>query len=253
MNQTPRICIVTGGGSGIGRVTALALAQAGHSVVAAGRRQHRIQKTAGMHNGAIGCILPVVTDVRQPASVNELFATTTRNFGRVDVLFNNAGVNTAMIPLEELSLDQWQNVVDINLTGVFVCTKQAFTVMKNQNPMGGRIINNGSVSAYVPRPGAIAYTAAKHAVTGLTRSTSLEGRQYNIACGQIDIGNASTDMSNSTQAQGALQANGTLLVEESFAADHVAQAVVYMVSLPLDTNVQFMTVMATKMPFIGRG
>jgi len=253
MNQENKICIVTGGGSGIGRATALALAREGHSVVVAGRRLERLEETVRMKSDAKGRLMAVATDVTQPASVRGLFESTIDEFGRLDVLFNNAGASTPSAPLEEMPMEQWKNLIDVNLTGVFMCIQEAFKVMKNQDPMGGRIINNGSLSAYVPRPEAIAYNATKHAVTGLTKSTSLEGRKYNIACGQIDIGNAQTDMSEATQTDGALQASGSKMVEGCFDVEHVGRAIVYMASLPLDANVQFMNVMATKMPFIGRG
>jgi NAD(P)-dependent dehydrogenase (short-subunit alcohol dehydrogenase family) len=247
-----RIAIVTGAGSGIGRAVAIGLLNEGYTVVLAGRRSAALQETveqAGAH-GAGARVVP--TDVGDPAQVRALFDATRSGFGRLDVLFNNAGMSARGVPLEELTFDEWKAVVDVNLTGAFLCTQQAFLLMKDQQPQGGRIINNGSISAYVPRPHSAPYTATKHAITGLTRSTSLDGRRYNIACGQIDIGNAATEMT-ARMPSGALQANGELAPEPRLDVTHVVRAVVYMASLPLDANVQFMTVMATKMPFIGRG
>jgi NAD(P)-dependent dehydrogenase (short-subunit alcohol dehydrogenase family) len=239
-----QVALVTGGGSGIGRASARALAGAGFAVVVCGRHVETLEET--------GCI-PVQADVRDPESVAALFAEIGDRFGRLDVLFNNAGVNAAAVPLEELDLDAWRAVIDTNLTGAFLCTQHAFRLMKEQEPRGGRIINNGSISAHVPRPFSAAYTASKHAVTGLTRSTSLDGRAYDIACGQIDIGNAATEFTERVATQGALQPDGTTRVEPRLDVEDVARAVVYMATLPLDANVQFMTVMATKMPYIGRG
>ena len=252
MSTTSRVAIVTGAGTGIGKAVALALLEEGFAVVLAGRRESLLAQTmvdAGSHRMRA---LAVPTDVADPASVRALFAAARDAFGRVDVLFNNAGIATRGVPLEELTVEQWRSVVDVNLTGAFLCTQQAFRLMKDQQPQGGRIINNGSISAYTPRPHSAPYTATKHAITGLTKSTSLDGRRFNIACGQIDIGNAATDMTASF-ADGVLQANGQTAAEPRLDVGHVARAVVYMASLPLDANVQFMTVMATKMPFIGRG
>jgi NAD(P)-dependent dehydrogenase (short-subunit alcohol dehydrogenase family) len=247
-----RIAIVTGAGSGIGRAVAIGLLNEGYTVVLAGRRSASLQETvelAGAH-GAGARVVP--TDVSDPAQVRTLFDATRNGFGRLDLLFNNAGMSARGVPLEELAVDEWKTVVDVNLTGAFLCTQQAFLLMKDQQPQGGRIINNGSISAYVPRPHSAPYTATKHAITGLTKSTSLDGRRYNIACGQIDIGNAATDMT-ARMPNGALQANGEMVPEPRLDVTHVVRAVVYMASLPLEANVQFMTVMATKMPFIGRG
>jgi NAD(P)-dependent dehydrogenase (short-subunit alcohol dehydrogenase family) len=247
-----KIAVVTGAGSGIGRAVALALAADGYSVVLAGRRADALNETAKAAPANAPRMLAVPTDVANPDSVKALFEKTRDAFGRVDVLFNNAGVAAPGVPLDELTLEQWRNVVDTNLTGVFLCTQQAFGMMKRQTPRGGRIINNGSISAYVPRPNSAPYTSTKHAVTGLTRSTSLDGRAYDIACSQIDIGNASTELA-AKMAKGVPQANGSIAVEPLMDVEHVARAVVYMAGLPLEANVQFMTVMATKMPFIGRG
>jgi NAD(P)-dependent dehydrogenase (short-subunit alcohol dehydrogenase family) len=231
---------------------AAALIKEGYAVVLAGRRAGLLDETARLSDPGGLRTLSVPTDVRDAASVRELFEKTREAFGRLDVLFNNAGVNVAGVPLEELSVEQWNAVVDTNLTGVFLCTQQAIRLMKSQTPAGGRIINNGSISAYAPRPDTAPYTATKHAITGLTKSTSLDGRKYDIACGQIDIGNAATEMA-ARMAKGVPQANGQTVVEPLLDLDHVARAVVYMAGLPLDANVQFMTVMATKMPFVGRG
>ena len=246
MSKNNRIAVVTGAGSGIGRAVALALLAEGYAVALAGLEQTR--DTAADPARA----LAVPTDVTDPASVANLFATVLERFGRLDVLFNNAGIGAPAVSLEELTFQQWQAVVDVNLTGTFLCTQAAFRLMKDQDPRGGRIINNGSISAYAPRPCSAAYTATKHAVTGLTRSTSLDGRRHDIACGQIDIGNAATEMTAS-MANGVPQANGELSPEPTMPVKDVASAVVYMASLSLDANVQFMTVMATKMPFVGRG
>jgi NAD(P)-dependent dehydrogenase (short-subunit alcohol dehydrogenase family) len=246
-----RIAIVTGAGSGVGKAAALALLGAGFRVVLAGRRSEPLLEVAQL-SGAQGRALVVPTDVGQEASVQALFATTVANFGRVDVLFNNAGVNAPGIPLEDLSLVQWQAVVDTNLTGMFLCIREAFRVMKAQVPKGGRIINNGSISAHTPRPNSIAYTSTKHAVMGLTKTASLDGRQHDIAVGQIDIGNAATDMA-ARMAKGVPQANGEIAIEPLMDVNIVGQSVVYMASLPLEANVMFHTVMATKMPFAGRG
>ena len=251
MTTSQKIAVVTGAGSGIGKAVALALAGEGYAVVLAGRRRDALEKTAA-EAPAGAATLPVPTDVTDPASVRELFDRTHARFGRLDLLFNNAGVGAPGVPLDELTVEQWRAVVDTNLTGPFLCTQHAFRLMKSQTPMGGRIINNGSISASVPRPHSAPYTATKHAITGLTRSTSLDGRRYDIACGQIDIGNAATELA-AKMAKGVPQANGEIAVEPLMDVNHVAQAVVYMAGLPLEANVQFMTVMATKMPFIGRG
>ena len=247
-----KIALVTGAGSGIGRAVSLILQAAGYSVVLAGRRPTELQQTAAAAERSDIPMIPVPTDVSQPDSVRALFAKTKEMFGRLDVLFNNAGINAPSIPIEELSFEQWSTVVAVNLTGAFLCTQEAFKLMKEQNPRGGRIINNGSISAHTPRPRSAPYTATKHAITGLTKCASLDGRPYDIACGQIDIGNAGTEMTE-RMATGVPQANGAMMIEPRMDARHVADAVLYMASLPLDANVQFMTVMATKMPFIGRG
>jgi NAD(P)-dependent dehydrogenase (short-subunit alcohol dehydrogenase family) len=245
-----KIAVVTGGGTGIGRAAALALAREGYAVVIAGRRAEPLAETVRAAGDAR--VVSVVADVSQPEDVQGLFDGAVEQFGRVDVLFNNAGRGAPAVPLEDVTFADWQSVVGANLTGTFLCTQAAFRVMKEQDPQGGRIINNGSISAHVPRPLSAPYTATKHAVTGLTRSTSLDGRAYNIACGQIDIGNAASDMSGWISS-GALQANGTTMAEPMMDVAEVAQAVVYMAGLPLTANVQFITVMATAMPFIGRG
>lgn len=252
MHNQDKVAIVTGAGSGIGRAAALALHQAGYAVVLAGRRAETLQATVSQAESNQDKLLPISTDVTEPNSVEQLFQHTQEKFGRLDLLFNNAGCGAPAIPLEELTFEQWNNVIHTNLTGSFLCTQQAFQLMKAQNPMGGRIINNGSISAHVPRPNSAPYTASKHAITGLTKSTALDGRKYNIACGQIDIGNAHTEMA-SRMADGVPQANGTVVAEPLMDVVHVAQAVLQMASLPLDANVQFMTIMATKMPYIGRG
>ena len=252
MTTPQKIAVVTGAGSGIGKAVSLALAAEGYAVVLAGRRADALEQTARDARPNESRMLPVPTDVADPESVRALFARAKEAFGRIDLLFNNAGVGAPGIPLDELSVEQWRAVVDTNLTGVFLCTQQAFKLMKSQTPKGGRIINNGSISAYVPRPQSAPYTATKHAITGLTKSTSLDGRAHDIACGQIDIGNASTELA-ARMAKGVPQANGAIAVEPLMDVGHVARAVVYMAGLPLEANVQFMTVMATKMPFIGRG
>jgi NAD(P)-dependent dehydrogenase (short-subunit alcohol dehydrogenase family) len=252
MTTTQRVAIVTGAGSGIGKAVALALAGEGYAVVLAGRRAEALEQTvrdAGNHGARL---VAVPTDVTDPASVRALFDRTKETWRRLDVLFNNAGVGAPGVPLDELTVAQWRTVVDTNLTGPFLCTQQAFRLMKDQTPRGGRIINNGSISATVPRPFSSPYTATKHAITGLTKSTSLDGRKHDIACGQIDIGNARTELA-ARMAKGVPQANGEIAVEPLMDVEHVARAVVYMAGLPLEANVQFMTVMATKMPFIGRG
>jgi NAD(P)-dependent dehydrogenase (short-subunit alcohol dehydrogenase family) len=247
-----KVAIVTGAGSGIGRAAAIALLNAGYCVALAGRREDALLATAAQAGEAGSRALAVPTDVRDAASVKALFARTREAFGRLDLLFNNAGTGTPPVPLEELTLEQWKNTVDINLTGAFLCTQEAFRIMKDQSPRGGRIINNGSISAHAPRPFTAPYTATKHAITGLTRSTSLDGRAYDIACGQIDIGNAATDMTE-RMAVGVLQPRGDMMIEPRMDVAHVASAIVQMASLPLEANVQFMTIMATKMPFVGRG
>jgi NAD(P)-dependent dehydrogenase (short-subunit alcohol dehydrogenase family) len=249
MSAADRVAIITGAGSGIGKATALALVQAGYAVALAGRSADKLDEVAAEAGAAS---LAVPTDVTDPESVRQLFAATTDRFGRLDVLFNNAGMGAPGVLLEDLTLDQWTAVVNVNLTGVFLCTQEAFRVMKEQSPAGGRIINNGSISAQVPRPNSAPYTATKHAVTGLTRATSLDGRKYNIACGQIDIGNAATNMTERMKG-GVPQADGSMQEEPRMHVDNVANAVVYMASMDLEANVQFMTVMATTMPYIGRG
>jgi NAD(P)-dependent dehydrogenase (short-subunit alcohol dehydrogenase family) len=250
MKGHSKVALVTGAGSGIGKAVALALLKEGYGVVLAGRRREPLEQTA-MEAGSAAA-LAVPADVSLPDSVRSLFAKTKEVFGRLDLLFNNAGVFPPGVPLEDLSFDQWKSAVDINLTGAFLCTQEAIKIMKSQVPRGGRIINNGSISAHVPRPNSAAYTATKHAITGLTKSTSLDGRKYDIACGQIDIGNAATALASKI-ATGAPQANGAIVPEPLMDLSHVARAVLYMASLPPEANVQFMTVMATKMPFIGRG
>jgi len=252
MDSSAKIAIVTGAGSGIGRYVSVALAQNGYSVVLAGRRKKHLEVTALEVGHANDKTLVVPTDVKDPASVRELFAKTKDAFGRLDLLFNNAGISGSAMPLEDLTYEHWKSVVDTNLTGTFLCTQEAFKIMKIQKPRGGRIINNGSISAHSPRPNSAPYTASKHAITGLSKVTSLDGRKYDIACGQIDIGNASTEMAERMK-KGVPQANGTIAVEPTMDPADVARAVVYMASLPLDANVLFMTVMATKMPFVGRG
>jgi len=252
MSSNGKVAIVTGAGSGIGKATALALLREGYSVALAGRRADALERAVKDAGAAAARALAVPTDVSDPASVRALFAKTKEKFGRLDLVFNNAGQNAPGIPLEELTFEQWKSVVDANLTGAFLCTQEAFKVMKSQTPRGGRIINNGSISAHAPRPNSSPYTATKHAITGLTKSTSLDGRKYDIACGQIDIGNALTEMAE-RMAKGVPQADGSIKVEPLMDVAHVAQTVVYMASLPLEANVQFVTVMATKMPFVGRG
>ena len=247
-----KVAMVTGAGSGIGRAASLALLQAGYRVVLAGRRLEALQQTVEKAGALSENALAVATDASNPDSVEALFKATHKAWGRLDVLFNNAGTGAPPLPLEDLTVAQWQAVVDINLTGVFLCTQQAFRMMKSQSPKGGRIINNGSISAHAPRPFSAPYTATKHAVTGLTKSTSLEGRAHNIACGQIDIGNAASDMTE-RMSKGVPQADGRLMPEPRMDLEHVANAVVTMANLPLDTNVLFMTIMATNMPFVGRG
>lgn len=252
MSSNGKVAIVTGAGSGIGRASAATLLGAGYKVVLAGRRAAPLEETLAQADAASAMALAVPTDVGDPASVRALFDKTKETFGRLDVLFNNAGANTPPVPLEDLTPEQWKTVIDVNLTGAFFCTQQAFRLMKDQDPRGGRIINNGSVSAYAPRPHSSPYTASKHAITGLTRSTSLDGRRHDIACGQIDIGNALTEMA-ARMTEGVPQANGEIAIEPVMDVQHVADAVLHMAGLPLDANVLFMTVMATKMPYVGRG
>ena len=251
-NADVRVAIVTGGGSGVGRASALALLEDGYAVAIAGRRAEALEETVRLAGDAGSRARAVETDVTDPGSVARLFEAVREEFGRLDLLFNNAGSGAPGVLLEDLTLEQWQAVVDVNLTGSFLCTQEAFRIMKQQEPMGGRIINNGSISADRPRPNSAPYTATKHAITGLTKATSLDGRKYDIACGQIDIGNAATEMTSRMSA-GAQQADGSTAVEPTMDVAHVGEAIVYMAGLPLDANVQFMTVMATKMPFIGRG
>ena len=251
-SSAEKVAVVTGGGSGIGKATAIALAADGYAVAVSGRRPEPLEATVSEIEQAGSTGLAIPTDVSDPEAVQALFASTVETYGRIDLLFNNAGVGSARDLLEDLTYEQWQTVVDINLTGPFLCTQQAFKVMKNQTPPGGRIINNGSVSAHVPRVNSAPYTATKHAITGLTRSSSLDGRKYDIACGQIDIGNALVDRTTVMQ-QGMPQSTGETVPEPTMDVDVVANTVVHMASLPLDANVQFVTVMATKMPYIGRG
>ena len=248
----PRIALVTGAGSGIGRAVALGLLGAGWAVVLAGRRREALEETAKLSGAPAGRVLAVATDVTDPAAVRALFARTRDAFGRLDLLFNNAGVSAPAVPLEDVPLEKWREVIDTNVTGVFLCLQEAFRLMKTQQPRGGRIINNGSISAHVPRPMAAPYNAAKHAVTGLTKSAALDGRPFGIACGQIDIGNTETTMAGKMKS-GVLQANGTIAPEPTFDVKHVVDAVLYLAGLPPDVNVPFMTVMATGMPYIGRG
>ena len=252
MGSTAKVAIVTGGGTGIGRAVALALAGEGYSVVVAGRRKDPLEATTAEGSKLGARMLGVPTDVSDPESVRVLFEKTVETFGRLDLLFNNAGSAAPPVPLEDVTFAQWKSVVDANLTGAFLCTQEAFKVMKSQQPRGGRIVNNGSISAHAPRPNSAPYTATKHAITGLTKSTALDGRKYDIACGQIDIGNAATEMTQG-MVKGVPQANGEVAVEPRIELEHVARGVLYMAGLPLEANVQFMTVMATKMPFIGRG
>jgi NAD(P)-dependent dehydrogenase (short-subunit alcohol dehydrogenase family) len=247
-----KIAIVTGAGTGIGKHAALALMREGFAVVFGGRRLELLEAAAAEGRATGSSAMVVQTDVRDPESVKNLFAKTREAFGRLDVLFNNAGVGAPAVPLEELSVERWRAVVETNLTGAFLCTQEAFRIMKAQQPRGGRIINNGSISAHTPRPNSAPYTSTKHAMTGLTKSTSLDGRRYDIACGQIDIGNAATEMT-ARMARGVPQASGEIAAEPTFDVEHVARAVVYMANLPLEANVQFITIMATKMPFVGRG
>jgi NAD(P)-dependent dehydrogenase (short-subunit alcohol dehydrogenase family) len=254
MAQSQKVALVTGAGTGIGKAVALALMKDGYAVVLAGRRQDKLEETAneGKATGAKSLVVP--TDVSDAASIKALFAKTKATFGRLDVLFNNAGIGAPAVPLEELPLETWRKVVDTNLTGMFLCTQEAIKIMKDQSPRGGRIINNGSISAHTPRPRSAAYTATKHAVSGLTKSTSLDCRAYDITCSQIDIGNAATPLTERmVQGQGVMQADGRMAIEPRMDADDVGKAVVYIANLPLHTNVLFMTVMANLMPFVGRG
>jgi NAD(P)-dependent dehydrogenase (short-subunit alcohol dehydrogenase family) len=252
MSETPKVALVTGAGTGVGRSVAIALAKAGYAVVLAGRRKEPLDDTARDIAAAGSESLVVPTDVSDPDAIKALFARTRERFGRLDVLFNNAGIGAPAMPMEDLSYAQWKAVVDTNLTAPFLCTQEAIRIMKSQEPRGGRIINNGSISAHAPRPNSVAYTATKHAITGLTKSTALDCRHHDIACGQIDIGNAATPLTERMVA-GVLQPNGTSMAEPRMDPGHVGEAVVYMAGLPLDANVLFMTVMATKMPFVGRG
>jgi NAD(P)-dependent dehydrogenase (short-subunit alcohol dehydrogenase family) len=252
MADVKKVAIVTGAGSGVGEAAALALLNEGYHVSLAGRRKDQLERVAQAAGANKSKALVVPTDVMDPGSIRNLFARTKEAFGRLDLLFNNAGIGAPAIPMEDLTLEQWKAVVDTNLTGCFICTQEAIKIMKDQTPRGGRIINNGSISAHAPRPNSVAYTSTKHAITGLTKSTSLDGRKYDIACGQIDIGNALTPLA-ARMSQGVPQANGTIAPEPLFDVKHVGDAVLAMARLPLDTNVQFMTIMATKMPFVGRG
>jgi len=252
MSAVEKVAMVTGAGSGVGRATAVALSGVGYSLVLVGRRVEALQETAALIGPQGPATLVVSADLGDPAAVRHVFAQTKERFGRLDVLFNNAGIGAPGIPLEDLTYEQWKAVVDVNLSGVFLCTQEAFRLMKTQKPRGGRIINNGSISATTPRPNSAPYTATKHAVTGLTKSAALDGRPFDIACGQIDIGNASTPLT-ARMAKGVPQADGSMAVEPTIDANHIARAVVYMASLPLDANVLTMTVMATRMPFVGRG
>jgi len=252
VSQRSKVALVTGAGSGIGRAVAAALHNAAYLVVLAGRRVAALEQTAADLNSTQESVFIVPTDVRRPESVRALFDQVKTTFGRLDVLFNNAGVSAPAVPIEDLSFEQWNEVVGVNLTGAFLCAQQAVAMMKTQIPRGGRIINNGSISAHTPRPNSAPYSATKHAITGLTKSISLDGRAYDIACGQIDIGNAATEIT-SRMAEGVPQANGSIMIEPRIDLRDVADAVLYMAGLPLDTNVQFMTLMATQMPFVGRG
>jgi NAD(P)-dependent dehydrogenase (short-subunit alcohol dehydrogenase family) len=252
MAGTSKIAIVTGAGSGVGKAVALALLREGYTVALAGRRKDALEATVAEARVSAPRTLVVPTDVADPAAIRNLFARTKDTFGRLDLLFNNAGIGAPPVPLEDLPYEQWKAVVDTNLTGSFICTQEAIKIMKDQEPRGGRIINNGSISAHAPRPNSVAYTSTKHAITGLTKSTSLDCRKYDIACGQIDIGNADTPMTQRMK-KGVPQPNGTLMVEPTMDVENVARAVVYMAGLPLDANVLFMTVMANSMPFVGRG
>ncbi|MCY4454481.1 MAG: SDR family oxidoreductase [Immundisolibacterales bacterium] len=250
--DTAKVAVVTGAGTGVGRAAALALAAEGFALVLSGRRPEPIKEVASEIGSSGGRAIAVPTDVTDPESIRALFTRTVEVFGRLDLLFNNAGMGAPAIPLEDLSVEQWRAVVDTNLTGSFLCTQEAFRIMKSQSPQGGRIINNGSISAHTPRPFSAPYTSTKHAITGLTKSTALDGRAHDVACGQIDIGNAETDMT-ARMRRGVPQANGTTMAEPTMAAENVGRAIAYMASLPLDANALFLTVMATGMPFVGRG
>ena len=250
--EAGKVAVVTGGGTGVGRAAALALAGEGFAVVLSGRRPEPLKEVASEVGSTGGRAIAVPTDVTDPESIRALFTRTVEVFGRLDLLFNNAGMGAPAIPLEDLSVEQWRAVVDTNLTGTFLCTQEAFRIMKSQSPRGGRIINNGSISAHTPRPFSSPYTSTKHAITGLTKSTALDGRAYDIACGQIDIGNAETDMT-ARMARGVAQPNGTTMTEPTMAVENVGRAIAYMATLPPDANALFLTVMATKMPFVGRG
>lgn len=252
MAVSNKVALVTGAGSGIGRAASVALQADGYHVVLAGRRVEELETTASMAKTGGGRMLPVPTDIADPQQVSRLFAKAKSEFGRLDVLFNNAGMGAPPVPMEDLPIETWKQVVDLNLTASFICAQEAIRIMKAQNPMGGRIINNGSISAHAPRPNSVAYTSTKHAITGLTKCISLDGRKYDIACSQIDIGNADTPM-GSRMKNGVPQANGQIMPEAVMDVAHVADAIVFMSKLPLDANVQFMTIMATKMPFVGRG
>jgi len=255
MNSNAKVAIVTGAGSGIGKQTTLAFLKEGYAVALAGRRKAPLETTAAESGSTGSRALVVPTDVSDPVAVRKLFLQTTETFGRIDVLFNNAGIFGPSVLFEDIPYEEWKAVVATNLTGSFLCAREAFRIMKRQDPRGGRIINNGSISAHAPRPNSAPYTTTKHAITGLTKSMSLDGRKYDIACCQIDIGNAATDLAKAIleEGAGATQANGSIVKEPTMDLDHVASAIVHMASLPLDVNVQFMTIMATKMPFIGRG
>ena len=250
--ETAKVAVVTGGGTGVGRAAALALAGEGFAVVLSGRRPEPLKEVASEIGSTGGRAIVVPTDVTDPESIRALFTRAVEVFGRLDLLFNNAGMGAPAIPLEDLSVEQWRAVVDTNLTGSFLCTQEAFRIMKSQSPRGGRIINNGSISAHTPRPFSSPYTSTKHAITGLTKSTALDGRAYDIACGQIDIGNAETDMT-ARMARGVPQPNGSTMIEPTMAVENVGRAIAYMATLPPDANALFLTVMATKMPFVGRG
>ena len=250
--ETAKVAVITGGGTGVGRAAALALAGEGFAVVVSGRRPEPLKEVASEIGSTGGRAIVVPTDVTDPESIRALFTRAVEVFGRLDLLFNNAGMGAPAIPLEDLSVEQWRAVVDTNLTGSFLCTQEAFRIMKSQSPPGGRIINNGSISAHTPRPFSSPYTSTKHAITGLTKSTALDGRAYDIACGQIDIGNAETDMT-ARMARGVPQPDGSTMVEPTMAVENVGRAIAYMATLPPDANALFLTVMATKMPFVGRG
>jgi NAD(P)-dependent dehydrogenase (short-subunit alcohol dehydrogenase family) len=252
MSSAQKVALITGGGTGIGKAAALALAKDGYAIVLAGRRKQPLEKAEAEVRKHGAKALAIAADVGKPDQVKALFEKTKQAFGRLDLLFNNAGMGAPAQPLEDLAFETWQQVVDVNLTGIFLCTQEAIKIMKDQSPRGGRIINNGSISAHAPRPNSAPYTSTKHAVTGLTKATSLDGRKYDIACGQIDIGNAETELA-ARMAQGVPQADGTVSSEPLMNVDHVGQAIAFMASLPLESNVLFMTIMATKMPFVGRG